>query len=252
MENKSALFFLTSEMSNSRGPYNKWGRQVIRAIDIDDSVMLHSAFEKNKSLGSDINTQTNTFGYADYIWTVWIHKYLGDTALHLALKQAKIRCICQLVLTHGIDLTIKNNDGLTAADICQEVLGVSITTLIREARTILLQLIDPRKFMSIPFYLPHHRVEHEALDLIHHGRCLFTDAPVSFTKQGSGLQRESNWEYFWQFRYDGVSENTYMHNKVTDEYRSMTPKERRFLSRHWVESYDPSTKRFVNSVSIPV
>ena len=48
----------------------------------------------------------------------WVYQ-IGNSLLILAAKQ-KQREVCEFLLSKGVDASVKNKDGLTAADVCSD------------------------------------------------------------------------------------------------------------------------------------
>lgn len=61
---------------------------------------------------ADVNLSTTGLGYNGYLWTVDIHYYLGDTALHFSLRQRKILTTSMLLLL-GADIYKANAQHVT-------------------------------------------------------------------------------------------------------------------------------------------
>jgi hypothetical protein len=98
-----------------------WGREIIAAIDRNDATKLCHSFKFKAYLGLNINETVNAHGYGGYVWTPWIHTYLGDTALHIAIKLKKLVAMCAILVLDP-DISIRNDEGQTPADLCLSVL----------------------------------------------------------------------------------------------------------------------------------
>lgn len=122
--------------SKSRNSECSWGRQVVLAISKNDSVGLLKIFNKHedkKNLAThlnvpNINEQCTITGYADYMWTPLIHKFVGDTAIHLACKQGRETCVSVLLLL-GADCNITNKNGESAHLLSLKYLNKSIENI---------------------------------------------------------------------------------------------------------------------------
>lgn len=142
--------WLKKELEYGKGHYVRWGRMVIEALDLDDGLSLFEVFDHQQYwFQSNINVQTTILGYSDHILTAWMHSHIGDTALHMAIKQKKMLCVYALLLLHA-EFNIPNELGDTAADLCQIILNVSVRELQIEALRCLTPFIDPRFFHKIP------------------------------------------------------------------------------------------------------
>ena len=137
----SAVYWIEEELrfakSKSRNSECSWGRQVVLAIAKNDSVGLLKIFnhEDRKSSISvthknlpNIDEQCTITGYADYMWTPLIHKFVGDTAIHLACKQGRETCVSVLLLL-GADCNITNKNGESAHILSLKYLNKSIENI---------------------------------------------------------------------------------------------------------------------------
>ena len=137
----SAVYWIEEELrfakSKSRNSECSWGRQVVLAIAKNDSVGLLKIFnhEDRKSSISvthknlpNIDEQCTITGYADYMWTPLIHKFVGDTAIHLACKQGRETCVSVLLLL-GADCNITNKNGESAHSLSLKYLNKSIENI---------------------------------------------------------------------------------------------------------------------------
>ena len=159
MQNKSRdVRGLEKDMQYSRSRFVTWGKEVISAIDIDHAGRLIFSYKSKKHLGADIDAQVVKSGYGGYSWTVYIHNflgrlhlffhnfihcelihcekyfflsYVGDTALHLALRQKKFVCAHALLLL-GARTDIKNDVGVTQEDLILKITGKSLDLFRRE------------------------------------------------------------------------------------------------------------------------
>lgn len=157
-------WWVKEELAYGKSHYVRWGRMVLRAIDVDDGLAILDIFsqhefqhvvnglnkiEKLAPRGADINTQTDMRGYAGHVWTAWLHNHIGDTALHISIKQKRMLCIYALLLL-GARTDIHNEEGFDAKDLCMQVLGVSLEMLLKEARRGLAPCVDPRSYNRLP------------------------------------------------------------------------------------------------------
>ena len=136
----SAVNWIEEELrfakSTSRNSECSWGRQVVLAIAKNDSVGLLKIFNqpeysKNSLQHANvpnINEQCTITGYADYMWTPLIHKFVGDTAIHLACKHRKETCV-SILLILGADCYITNKNGESAHSLALKYLNKSIENI---------------------------------------------------------------------------------------------------------------------------
>lgn len=73
------------------------------------------------TIGANINEQVSIEGYGDYLWTIHIQEYLGDTILHLAIKLMKRKCINYLLLHPSMDFSIENVKNQTVEDLLSSI-----------------------------------------------------------------------------------------------------------------------------------
>lgn len=169
---------LQDEMRFSRSNYVPWGKEVIRALDRDDCLKLVEVFEVKAQLGAHMDVQVSADNYGGYIWTPWLHKFRGDTALHLALRQKKINCVYML-LALGAATDIENHVQQTAGDLCIKTFQHDIGKFQREAFRQLVTVIDPRRYTEMPRVTPvnYRSIAQEAWSLVNDGRVVFTELP---------------------------------------------------------------------------
>ena len=105
-----------------------WGKEVIRAIDEEDIIRLIQVFKRKAYLGVDIDQVVDENGYGGYCWTAWIHKFRGDTATHISVKQKKLYALSTLLIMEP-DLTILNDEGDSVNDLCLKILGKRVIDL---------------------------------------------------------------------------------------------------------------------------
>jgi hypothetical protein len=168
--------WLGTELHHAKYSKVLWGREVIRAIDMDDCTGLNKCMCKP---GSNINTQVDILGYDQYLWTCMIHKYLGDTALHLAMRQKKMMCVhVLLVLKARTD--IPNQKGETADSLSIKLFGTSAKNLEYEAYKFLLNRLPHKDIPGLPDEPRYRQVEKDAWKLMEQGRILHSELPRSF------------------------------------------------------------------------
>jgi hypothetical protein len=129
--------------------------------------------------GANINAQVDILGYDQYLWTCMIHKYLGDTALHMAMRQKKMMCVhVLLVLKARID--IPNQKGETADSLSIKLFGTSAKNLEYEAYKFLLNRLPHKDIPGLPDEPRYRQVEKDAWKLMEQGRILYSELPRSF------------------------------------------------------------------------
>ena len=106
-------YFEDAFQFHTQTQYVTWGKQALQALDSDNIAILAHIYSTMKHLGANINEKVNMDGYGNYVWTIWIHDHLGDTILHLAIKQKRYKSIRFLLLHPETDLTIKNDAGVS-------------------------------------------------------------------------------------------------------------------------------------------
>jgi len=217
--------WLKDNLDKSKGNYVRWGRMVLRAIDVDDGLALIDIFtHRQKDLGADINAQTTIRGYEGHIWSAWLHNHIGDTALHIALKQKRMLCVYALLLSN-CDITIRNEHGETVNDISMNELNLPIGVLQNEARVGLSPCIDPRSFHQLPDDMLMRNVEQEALHLLDYGRCCYLELPqsakhdlASSTSNPYALGVENNKAKVKAKRRESKPQGETLCDKVSDEH----------------------------------
>lgn len=182
--------WLREELKFGKSVYIPWGRSIIRALDLNDPPQLYQTFLRKGYLGANVDVQATAYGYGGHIWTPWMHKFIGDTALHLALKQHKILCVYTLLIINA-DTNIINLSGETSEDICQRVYHRSTKELRLEAFEKLFESVNPRKFNLLPDYTNYRHIEIEAWSLMQSGRMLYTELPKSFASAYFGAVKPS-------------------------------------------------------------
>ena len=208
--------WLRIELSHAKFSYSDsssgrhWGRAVIRSIDLDDSIMLYSSLtmqqvgeptgaatanaavlssDQHQLIADRINTQVDCLGYAEYLWTASIHRFLGDTALHLAIRQRKMRCVHMLLLLEA-DVHIKNEADETAHLMVAALLHTTVRELRFEAVRFILRNTPTKDIGRFPnmHHLRFQRIEKEAWDLMKAGRIMYSAPPSTLSKADPALK----------------------------------------------------------------
>jgi hypothetical protein len=158
----------------------QWGRKVIQSIDIDDYITLSQLMNKKLHPNYDINIQTNIRGYAGYLWTISIHQFLGDTALHFALRSKKLYCVYMLIYLDA-DVNILNEAGERPLDMLQGIYNMTYENMKFDAKRQLIKKTHPKKLEHLPkdFLQPASSVsvEREAWNLMQQGCLLYSNLP---------------------------------------------------------------------------
>ena len=223
--------FLDNELTRSKSAYDPWGRKAIRAVDKDDVQLLYYVYQHYQTLGANINEQTTLYGYGGHLWTVWIHKYLGDTILHLAIKQSKMLCIYVLLLSNA-NTNICNDEGISCEELSLQILDRKLSDLRAEAYEKLFLALEPSNLVKLlPDNALFRNAKHEAWELMMQGRLLYTELPRTGTyklpmKESSNYipKREKNIpKPFWRRKYEDSDINKpYLQHRETKEVRSLT------------------------------
>lgn len=214
--------FLWEELRFSRSTYVPWGKEIVRALDFDDCLRLVEVFEVKAQLGAHVDVQVTANNYGGYIWTAWLHKLQGDTALHMAIRQKKLMCTYML-LAMGAATDIENRSGQTAEELCLKKLKRDVRDLKKEAFRQLIPQIDPRRFVELPKSTPganYRTIAQEATALIYDGRTLYSELPKCFSYDDiipdpKGAARPPKGR--WVIRYDQNSKRQYKYNEWTGE-----------------------------------
>lgn len=177
--------WLEIELNHAKYTPNLWGRAVLQAIDQDDCIAL---FNSSKREGFDIDTQITILGYAQYLWTAQFHKFLGDTALHLAIRQKKMMCV-HMLLHLKARFDIPNAAGITADDMCQSFFGTSAKNLKYEAVKFILHRTNLKDIPKLPDSVQYRHIEKEAWKLMEQGRILYSELPKSFAGDDAILNK---------------------------------------------------------------
>lgn len=163
------------ERNHAKYSKNLWGRSVIRAIDMDESIALYNTMQEPEA---NIDTQIDVLGYAQYLWTTIVHKYLGDTALHLAIRQRKMMCV-HMLLRLNARFDIANAAGETADQLCVKMFGTTAKNLQYEAVKFLLHRTPLKDISKLPDDPRYRHIDKEAWKLMEQGRVLYTELPKS-------------------------------------------------------------------------
>ena len=155
-----------------------WGKRIIRAIDNDDVMACVKVFQSREDAieGADINAVVNDYGYGGYVWTVNMMPFVGDTALNIAIKLKKLKCIWGLLLLNS-DVNIRNQSGLNANDLAVEKFSRDIGSYKYEALEMLMEHLDPRRFDELPDVFILRGVGTEGWNLMNHGRSTYVELP---------------------------------------------------------------------------
>ena len=106
--------------------------------------------------------------------------FVGDTALHLAIRQRKALCVYAMLLLHA-NVTIKNDKGETADDLCRTLFNRPLYQLAKEAASCLLPYVQPNEFKNLPDKREHmtgisyRNIERESWTLMHQSRPMYTE-----------------------------------------------------------------------------
>jgi hypothetical protein len=180
--------WLQVEFNHAKYSLSSWGRSVVHAIDMDDCFALFNASKITPLSGADLNTQVNTLGYDQYLWTSAVHNYIGDTALHLALRQNKMMCVHMLLILK-VKTNIVNAFEETAESMCMSMFNTDIKNLAYEAIKFILNRIDLKDIPRLPDLAQYRNVEKEAWDLMWEGRVCYTELPKSFMEDDKVLEK---------------------------------------------------------------
>lgn len=176
--------FIATELKHGKG-YEahdlSWGRKVIQAIDVDDCVTLGELVDSDCNPKANINAQTTVLGYEGYLWTIRIHCFLGDTALHYAIRNRKLLSIYMLLFMKA-DVTIANQQGVTPQQLLLETYKTDSANMTYDAKRYIINNIDPLSLKRLPRTFRCSRVEEEAWRLIRHGRLLYHELPQALQR----------------------------------------------------------------------
>ena len=130
-----------------------------------------------------MDAQATSEEYGGHTWTAWITNFVGDTALHMALRQNKMKCVYMLIAM-GACTDIENCRGQTAEDLIKQK-GFTIRQLELNAFRVVLPQIPVTSFRHLPKRSPHTAanfpsVEREAWDLMEQGRNIYVEVPKCF------------------------------------------------------------------------
>ncbi len=243
--------WLRDELRFSRSYYQTWGRRVVRALDLDDCITLSKIFqpklyidisnnhshEMGDSDQINVNAQVKgTTGYGNYLWSPWMHIYHGDTALHLALRQKKLKCIYVLLLLDA-DVSIKNEAGISSIDLCFKQYGREISDLKFEAMKVLMNLLDPRLYDYLPLKLPYkgnnkyEDIKKESFFLMEQGRNLCSNIPITF--QFLDLIPPKKEFNPYVRKVDKELKRAYIFNNLTGKRRWLNEDEEKEVAKFW-------------------
>eukprot|EP01033_Poteriospumella_lacustris_P002055 gene2055-1498_t len=187
LDGKSIEEWMQRELLHSKSQLNDvtWGKRVIHAIDFDDAIKIGQLMDPKQYPHGDINLQVTTRGYAEYLWTPKIHQFVGETALHMALRQRKLYATYMLLYL-GADPTIVSGTGVSAAELCMRQFHTSHQNLKFDAKRKLLEKLNPLRWKELPadFYCRH--TEEEAWRLMRAGRMLYTELPKALQQEQHG------------------------------------------------------------------
>lgn len=164
------------DQSKAKDASTFWGRKAIFALDMDSAEDIVRIYIKEKDhFKSDVFEQVTPYGYAGYLWTIRIHKYLGDTILHLALRMKKLECVYALLL-HNISpdtYEVRNILDESCNDVCKAIYNTTLEDMKRIAFEEIINSVDPRRFEYIlPMKSKYQSSQREARYLLHNGRFL--------------------------------------------------------------------------------
>jgi len=157
----------------------------MQSIDVDDYITLSQMMNKKSHPNYDINIQTNIYGYAGYMWTVSIHQFLGDTALHFALRTKKLYCVYMLLYL-GAEVTVLNDAGERAVDMLQGIYNMTYENMKYDAKRQLIKHTPLDKLPLLPKeFLPTDtsNVKKEAWSLMMQGCLLYTKLPKALQRK---------------------------------------------------------------------
>lgn len=223
--------WIVKELKHSKN-FEPWGKRIINCIDQDNCVDLRISYEALAPKGANINEQINYNGYGGYIWTPVIHNYLGDTSLHLSLRQKKMKCFNMLLYLKA-DYKIPNNSGITAEDLCNEILGKDIKILSFESLKYLISNSTPSEIDFLSSDAAYRGLKREAMDLLLGGRMLYTEIPKSFNYIDENKKKKSERNRPFHLSFILKEKELEKLAKEIDESNSSNAKR-----GTWVELYD--------------
>lgn len=177
--------WLDIEFNHAKYTKNLWGRSVIQAIDMDNCIELYNCMHRTTE---KIDTQMTLLGYDQYLWTSSVHKYLGDTALHLAMRQRKMMCVHMLLILKA-KTDINNAAGISAESLSLTLFGTTIKNLEYEAYKFILNRINFKDIPKLPDSFRYRHIEKEAWKLMEDGRILYSELPTSFAGDDTILNK---------------------------------------------------------------
>jgi hypothetical protein len=176
---------LMQDLRFSKSSYMPWGKQVIRAIDMDDCLTLIHVYETMASLGADVNARVYDNAFGGYVWTAYIHNFAGETALHMCLRQKKLKC-AYMLLALGADANIENlkTPPQTAADLMHVMYRKTVREMQLDAFRVVIPLLPIDRLQELPkrstlTHVNWKTIEKEAWDLMREGRSYHVDLPES-------------------------------------------------------------------------
>ena len=267
---KEALEYkLREDLKFSKSTYLPWGRLVIRAIDFDDCAAMCKVFEEKRELGANVDEQSTSENYGGHTWTAWITSFVGDTALHMALRQNKMKCVYMLIAM-GACVDIENCRGQTAEDMIRDK-GLKLRQLELDAFREVIPQIDPTTFRHLPKRSPHTAanfpsVEREAWDLMEQGRNMYQEVPACFAYDDiiPDVKKFKEKPRKWATRFDAKTQRKYRIDAYTGdiEWLAHEPKKKvintdaSFVKappsskKEWTMAFDESGKKYYyNTVS---
>ena len=173
---------LLQDLRFSKSKYNPWGRQIIRAMDSDDCLQLVNTYETHAQLGADVNFQV-TDNYGGHVWTPYIHNFVGDTALHMALRQGKLKC-AYMLLALGARSDLENHRKETPADIMHHKYNKTPRQMQLDAFREVIPLLPAENLQQLPkrshpsiTHVNWKTIEREAWDMMLSGRNFYVELP---------------------------------------------------------------------------
>ena len=225
---------LREDLKFSKSSYMPWGRLVIRAIDFDDCVSMVQTFETRAALGAHVDVQATSENYGGYVWSAWITNFVGDTALHMALRQKKMKCAYMLIAM-GAVTDIENSRGQTAEDIITKSLGKTVRQMELDAFREVIPLLDPMQLKYLPkrstvTHVNFPTVEREAWDMMTAGRSMYVETPKCFEyddiipdPKAAGKPRPRK----WATRYDTKTKRKYRIDAYSGEIEWLKEEEKK-------------------------
>jgi hypothetical protein len=228
---------LREDLKFSKSAYMPWGRQVIRCIDFDECMGMCHVFEMKKALGAHVDVMATSENYGGYVWTAWITSFVGDTALHMALRQNKMKCAYMLIAM-GALTDLENSRGQTAEDLIV-AMGKTVREMELDAFRNVIPLVDPTKYHYFPKHTSHKvthanfsTVEREAWDMMMNGRSMYSEVPLCFAyddiipdPKGAGKGRPRK----WAVRYDNKAKRKYRIDAYSGDIEWLAEEEKKVV-----------------------